>query len=322
MKKVNCLIVSIIVIFFAIQISCYAQAPSKMNYQAVIRNTSGDPVKNSNVNIEISILKGSATGTSIFTETHSTSTNAFGLVNLEIGSNKQSEFSAIDWASGPYYIKLKVDGTEMGASQLLSVPYALYAASGVGEQGPQGIQGEKGDKGDTGPQGSKGDKGDKGDTGPQGSQGIQGKQGVQGPKGDPGDTKWEDITSGIKYPGNAEVQGTLSAKGLSLGSAGLNIVEFKEITGTTSEDANSVVIDLPSGYNPSNCRLISLEIDYSTKPVYESGYYSLGYMNGTQSVWAKIRKANTFPLPTYSLYVNYPDNLKGNGFRAVLMRVK
>ena len=43
-------------------------------------------------------------------------------------------FALIDWANGPYYIKTKLDPTGgtnytiTGISQLLSVPYALYAA--------------------------------------------------------------------------------------------------------------------------------------------------------------------------------------------------
>ena len=127
MKKAKPLIISIITILLANHTICPAQAPSKMNYQAVIRNISGDPIKNTNVSIEISILKGSSSGPTVFTETYSASTNAFGLVNLGIGSNNPTGFSAIDWSDGLYFIKLKVNGTEMGTSQLLSVPYALYA---------------------------------------------------------------------------------------------------------------------------------------------------------------------------------------------------
>ena len=71
----------------------------------------------------------------------------------------ESSFSAIDWSAGPYFIEVYVNGSSMGTSELLSVPYALYAASGnPGPQGPQGDPGPKGDKGDTGTAGGQGDQ--------------------------------------------------------------------------------------------------------------------------------------------------------------------
>lgn len=113
-----------------------AQAPQSFQYQSVVRNASGNPVVSQNVGVRISILQGSATGTPVFTETHSASTNALGIVTLAIGNGavQAGSFSTINWATGPYFMKVQIDpagGTayvDMGATQLLSTPYALYSA--------------------------------------------------------------------------------------------------------------------------------------------------------------------------------------------------
>jgi len=72
----------------------------------------------------ISILKSDLT-TSVFKETHATTTTAQGLINLDIGSIE--DLSAIDWSIDTYYIEISVNGTAIGTSQLLSVPYALHS---------------------------------------------------------------------------------------------------------------------------------------------------------------------------------------------------
>jgi uncharacterized protein (TIGR02145 family) len=105
----------------------YGQAPSGFKYQAVLRDASGNIRSNSNSSIDVVILQESAAGTQVFIENHFVTTNEFGLVNLEIGSKNPTGFSDIDWSAGPYFVKISVDNIEMGTSQLLSVPYALYA---------------------------------------------------------------------------------------------------------------------------------------------------------------------------------------------------
>ncbi len=114
-----------------------AQAPQKMSYQAVVRDGSGKLVQNRQVGVRISVVQGSANGTVVYTETHSATTNVNGLVSLEVGGGVTSGlFSQINWANGPYFIKTETDpegGTAysvVGTSQLLSVPYALYAGNG------------------------------------------------------------------------------------------------------------------------------------------------------------------------------------------------
>jgi hypothetical protein len=113
----------------------FAQAPNKMSYQAVIRNSNNTVVSNHAVGMRISILQGTAIGSSVYTETQSPTTNANGLIAIEIGTGTivSGSFSNIDWANGPYFVKTETDpngGTNYtltGTSQLLSVPYALYA---------------------------------------------------------------------------------------------------------------------------------------------------------------------------------------------------
>jgi len=112
----------------------FAQSPEKISYQAVVRDASDNLVTNTVIGMQISILHGSVTGTTVYTETQKPTTNANGLVTIEIGTGTTiDDFSAIDWASGTYFIKTETDlsgstnYTITGTSQLLSVPYALHA---------------------------------------------------------------------------------------------------------------------------------------------------------------------------------------------------
>ena len=115
-----------------------AQAPQKMSYQAVIRDGANALVQSQSVGMQISILQGSITVTAVYVETHSAVTNSNGLVSIEIGGGTVTvgSFAAIDWANGPYFIKTETDpagGTNYtitGTTQLLSVPYAMYAENG------------------------------------------------------------------------------------------------------------------------------------------------------------------------------------------------
>lgn len=113
----------------------FAQAPEKMSYQAVVRNTTNNLVTNQAVGMQISILQGSATGTAVYVETQTPTSNVNGLVSLEIGGGTvvSGNMATINWANGPYFIKTETDPTGgssytiTGTSQLLSTPYALYA---------------------------------------------------------------------------------------------------------------------------------------------------------------------------------------------------
>ena len=115
----------------SITLSLFAQVADKLSYQAVIRNASGNVVSEKAVSFRVTILQGSATGASVYTQSQKPVTNVSGLITIEIGGDVS--FSQIDWGAGPYFIKTEVDlngGTNYsisGVSQLLSVPVALYA---------------------------------------------------------------------------------------------------------------------------------------------------------------------------------------------------
>jgi len=112
-----------------------AQAPEKMSYQAVMRNTSGQLLANQNIGVKVSVLQGSPAGTVVYSERLTGTTNVNGLVSLEIGSGTvlSGTYSTINWPSGNFYLKTETDPTGgtsytiTGTSQLLSVPYAMYA---------------------------------------------------------------------------------------------------------------------------------------------------------------------------------------------------
>ena len=130
MKKLYTFIVASL-----LSMSTFAQAPELMSYQAVVRDAADNLVASSPVGMQISILQGSPSGTASYVETHTPTSNQNGLVSIEIGNGTSvsGDFYTIDWANGPYFIKTETDPTGgtsytiTGISQLLSVPYALYA---------------------------------------------------------------------------------------------------------------------------------------------------------------------------------------------------
>jgi hypothetical protein len=142
------LISIIILILFAFNL--IAQVPQKMSYQAVVRTNSNALIVSKVVGMQISILQGTANGLAVYVETQTPTTNANGLASFEIGTGTiiKGTFTAIDWASGTYFVKIETDPNGgsaysiSGTSQLTSVPYALYSANGT--PGPQGPKGETG----------------------------------------------------------------------------------------------------------------------------------------------------------------------------------
>ena len=207
MKKIYLLLV-MMVLFAA---SLFAQAPEKFSYQAVVRNANNQLVTNSSVGVRVSVLQGTATGMPVYVETHNVTTNANGLLTLQIGDGNASQgtFAGIDWGFGPYFLKTEIDpngGTNYSVTstqQMMSVPYALYAkeagnvpafvilptdtgyvliltpAGGT----PQtyilrnGVDGAPGAQGPAGPAGATGATGATGPQGPQGPAGTAGSDG-------------------------------------------------------------------------------------------------------------------------------------------------
>lgn len=147
----------------ALSASLWAQAPQAFNYQGVARDLSGTAMATKNISVKASILDGSLTGNVVYAETHAIATNQFGLFTLSIGTGTVASgtFANTNWASGNKYLKIEIDPnggssyTLSGTTQLLSVPYAMYAAKA-------------------------------------------------------GDSKWSDVTGGIRYGQNVNVGKTLT----------------------------------------------------------------------------------------------------------------
>ena len=126
----------ILFIFLIFPVLIFSQSPEKFSYQSVIKNSRGYLLKNQEVGLRISILFNSANGASVYSEEHTALSNDNGLITLTIGEGTTRDvFSSIDWGNGEYYLKVEVD-PEGGinyvmnqTSQLLSVPYALYAGN-------------------------------------------------------------------------------------------------------------------------------------------------------------------------------------------------
>jgi len=224
MKKIYSLVLGLF-----ITVSVFAQAPQKMSYQAVIRKSNNALVQSSPVGMKISILKGSATGTAVYVETQTATTNTNGLVSLEIGTGTAitGTFAAINWGAGPYFIKTETDPnggtayTIAGTNELMSVPYALFSASG--NTGPQGPAGATGPQGPTGPAGATGPQGQTGLTGPAGPQGPIGLTGPAGATGATGPQGPIGLTGATGAQGPIGLTGATGAVGATgpQGSIGL-----------------------------------------------------------------------------------------------------
>jgi hypothetical protein len=122
----------------------FSQSPQKINFQSVLRNTNGEVVANKSVSLKISILSGGMNGHIEYEETHTKTTDASGLISLQIGNGTvlSGVFGSIDWGNAPHFIKLEVDfngGSNFvvlgGTQELMSVPYALYASKAPNPSG-------------------------------------------------------------------------------------------------------------------------------------------------------------------------------------------
>ena len=246
--------------FQLLTFNTFAQAPQKMSYQAVIRNSSNVLITSTPLGMRISILQGTSSGTVVYAETQNSSTNANGLASLEIGTGTPvtGTFAGINWAAGPYFIKTETDPTGgtnytiAGTNQLISVPYALYSANGTagavgptGAAGADGTNGINGTNGSTGATGTNGTDGSNGAIGATGAAGIDGTNGINGATGalgangtngtigSTGETGKTGSTGTTGSTGADGINGTIGATGAtgktgstgttgSTGAAGLN----------------------------------------------------------------------------------------------------
>jgi hypothetical protein len=164
--------ISLITTYYTLNTSgivCAQTIPQKFSYQSIIRSPGGQALAGQAVAIKLSILQSSETGTAVYVETHSATTNASGLVTLQVGGGTavSGTMAGINWANGPYFIKTETEYTESGTlysisgtNELLSVPFALYSANGTpGPQGPAGPAGAQGPQGAAGQNGQNGNNG-------------------------------------------------------------------------------------------------------------------------------------------------------------------
>ena len=248
-------------------VALWAQSPQRMSYQSIIRDGSNVVVASTAVGIKISVVKGTATGTAVYVETHRKTTNANGLVSLEIGEGTAllGTFAGIDWSNGPYLIKTETDPTDgtnysiPGIAPLNSVPYALYSANGTpgpkGEKGDTGATGATGPTGATGAQGLRGLPGVAGETGPTGARGEDGQIGATGPTGADGLSAYQvwlalgntgseaNFTTSLTGPqGATGATGPAGATGASgtNGADGLSAYQVWLALGNTGSEANFI----------------------------------------------------------------------------------
>lgn len=249
-KKYHLLILFSICYLLVSENRLSAQAPQSFNYQAIARNNTGAALISQPVGIRFTIRDGSPTGAVIYQETNRDTTNQFGLFSVAVGSGTQvgaNTFAAINWGSGSKYLQVEIDVaggtsyTNMGNSQLLSVPYALHSqtsGNGAGPTGPTGATGAAGatgatgEAGPTGPTGATGETGANGATGPgggatgptgaTGAAGATGANGASGPTGPTGATGSAGVIGPIGATGPTGANGTTGPTGSpgAIGSTG------------------------------------------------------------------------------------------------------
>ena len=233
MKKLTLLLSAIVLSGF----SSFAQVPQGINYQAIARNSSGSPIVSSTLSVKFEIFNAAIGGTSLFVETHSpVSTNVYGLFTLQIGSVNTTGFSSIPWGTGLAFLEVTVDDgsgpSVMGRTQMISVPYALFAANGP--LGPTGLTGATGPTGATGLTGPTG-VGTTGATGPTSTAvGPTGPTGA-GAAGATGATGAASSVPGPTGPTGAGVTGATGANGPTgpTGATGTGTTGATGVTGAT-----------------------------------------------------------------------------------------
>src|SRR3989338_10651913 len=233
MKNLSTLLILILILS---SLFTFSQSPNLINYQGLVRDGGGNIIANQQIRLKFTIIKNSLD--TVYQEEHITNTNQYGLVNLTIGNGSViiGPFSQIDWGNGMYEISISLDsGTGsysiLGISQLVSVPYALYAntahfadsANVAGLPGPTGLSGPSGNNGEVGPtgptgaiglQGIPGNNGLPGSPGPTGLTGPTGPQGSIGPTGANGQNGINGNTGPTGSPGPIGPTGVMGPTGL------------------------------------------------------------------------------------------------------------
>lgn len=262
MKKRNSLLFLVALLFAAT--TSFSQIVDGITYQAVAIDEDGKEIAGmdakgliipeKSINVQFSILKGTAMDTILYQETHSTNTDAYGMFSLVIGHGTpttlglNSQFMDIDWSTAKHYLKVELDikgfneYKVVGIQQMMAVPYSLYSLSSgsVGPTGPTGAEGPTGIQGPTGPTGITGI------TGPTGAIGVIGAQGPTGGQGPTGNT---GLTGAQGPTGNVGIGGATGAVGVTghTGPAGPTGVDGKGILTTIDNGNGSFTIVYSDG---------------------------------------------------------------------------
>ncbi|MBC7447524.1 MAG: hypothetical protein H7330_05640, partial [Hymenobacteraceae bacterium] len=126
--------------------AAYAQTvPQGISYQAVARNAAGAVLANQPVKLRLSVSPNAAGTLPVYVETQAATTSALGLLTVTLGQGTlvSGAFATISWGTGSYWVKTEIDPAGgvafqiLGTTQLLSVPYALYAKASA-TSGPTG----------------------------------------------------------------------------------------------------------------------------------------------------------------------------------------
>ncbi len=292
-------------IFLSLFISTllFSQAPEGINYQAVMRNNSGNLVTNSTVAIRVQIRQVSSAGTTVYQERHSIISSSQGLINMVIGAGtpQVGTFNNINWAVGPFFVNLAVDFSnganyqDFGTQQLMSVPYALYAKT-------SGAQLNQWRYGNTVPVNSLGVLGDfyldvltgnvyyknstttwvltgniKGPVGPSGTTGAQGAQGIQGLTGSQG------------------IQGATGAAGTN-GTNGQNTL-VKTTTETAGANCTTGGVKIEYGLDANSNGILDVsEINATLTKYVCNGAQGTP---GSQNAWSLTGNAGTNPATNF-----------------------
>jgi uncharacterized protein (TIGR02145 family) len=132
MKKIKAS--SLLLYFLLIPFLLFSQSPQSIPYQAVLRNSDGSVMANTSLNITLMVHNATATGTVVYEESHTTSSNAVGLININIGSGTATTgaFNTIEWEGAAKFLHVQMDAgnglIDLGTQQMMSVPYALHTS--------------------------------------------------------------------------------------------------------------------------------------------------------------------------------------------------
>ena len=317
-------------IFTFISLMGLAQAPHMMNYQAVVRDNSGQPLAGGTpVKLRFTIHDQNVGGTAVFQEVQPLSVNSLGMVITQIGSI--AHLDTVNWGNGPKYLEVEIDVNNsgsyvvMGTSQLISVPYALYAANSAtgptgptGGQGPTGVSGASGatgptGTGSTGPTGSGG--GATGATGPTGAKGSTGANGPTGTNGATGPTGANGATgnTGVGSTGpTGSGGGATGATGPTgaIGSTGANgPTGTNGVTGATGPTGAKGATGTNGNTGPTGAANASGTLDYVARftPNGTSLGNSIMYDNGTQVGVGIVPAYSTTKLEVNGTIYGYTD---------------